>query len=172
MGTEGNREVRSLETYTDTWWSYNGAEWMKVNYEEGSIYKDNLYSTNEWTEITVEGGRKVYRGKWGFSLEGFVTSQDLNGDEEISTESTMMKACTNANKSLCKTMLLTEDQIPALFLIGGKVEGFSVVSDTFVSKPGILCELDGITCGKKGTCGVGVAGCICHSSNFTGDYCM
>ena len=171
MGTEGNREVRSLETYTDTWWSYNGAEWMKVNYDEGSIYTDNLYSTNEWTEITVEGGRKVYRGKWGFSVEGFVTSQDLNGDGEISTESTMMKACTNANKTQCKTVIVTEEQIPALFLIGGKVEGLSVVSDTFVSKPGINCELRGITCSNKGTCGVGVAGCICHSSNFTGNYC-
>ena len=151
MGTDGNREVRSLETYTDTWWSYNGSVWMKINRDEGSIYKDNLYSTNEWTEIMVEGGRKVYRGKWGFSLEGFVASQDLNGDGEISTE------------------LLPQEQIPALFLIGGKVEGFSMVSDTFVSKPGINCELDGITCGKKGTCGV--VGCICHSSNFTGDYC-
>jgi len=171
MGTDGNREVRSLETYTDTWWSYNGSEWMKINYEEGSIYKDNLYSTNEWTEITVEDGRKVYRGKWGFSLEAFVASQDLNGDGgKRNTERAMTKVCSVANETLCKTMLLAEQEIPALFLIGGKVEGSSMVSDTFVSKRGINCELDGITCGNKGSCGV--TGCICHSSNFTGEYCM
>ena len=169
MGTDGNREVRSLEAYYDTWFSYNGTEWMKVNYEEGSKYQDNRYSTNEWTEITVEGGRKVYRGKWGHSLEAFHTSQDLNGDGVIDTEPAQMKACLMANKTLCKTMILTEEEIPALFLIGGKVEGFAVVSDTFVSKQGINCELDGITCGNQGTCGV--TGCICHSSNF-GDFCM
>ena len=170
MGKEGNREVRTLEAYTDTWWSYNGSVWMKINYDEGSIYKDNLYSTNEWTEITVEG-RKVYRGKWGFSLESFVTSQDLNGDGQISTESAPMQSCSSANETRCKATLVAEEHIPALFLIGGKVEGFSTVSDTFVSKPGINCELEGITCGARGTCGV--TGCICHSSNFTGDsYCL
>ncbi len=169
MGIDGNREVRSLETYTDTWWSNNGKEWFKVNYEEGTNHKDNLYSTNEWTEITVEGGRKVYRGKWGFTFEAFFTSQDLDGDGEIKSEPALMKAC-SANKTICKTLLLTEEEIPALYLIGGKVEGFSMVSDTFVSKQGIHCELDGITCGERGTCGV--TGCICHSSNFTGEYCM
>ena len=136
MGTDGNREVRSLEAYTDTW-SFDGSQWMKINFEEGSKHQDNLYSTNEWTEITVEGGRTVYRGKWGFSLEPFHYSQD---------------------------------QDSALFLIGGKVEGFSMVSDIFASKQGLTCELGGITCGKQGTCGS--AGCICHSTNFTGEYCL
>ena len=170
MGTKGNREVRSLETYTDTWWSYNGTTWMKINHDEGSKHKDNLYSTNEWTEITVDEGRTIYRGKWGFSLQAFATSHDLNGDGEISTEPKMMKECALANETICNTTLLVEDDIPALILIGGKVEGSSMVSDTFVSKPGIDCELNGITCGKKGTCGI--AGCICHSPNFTGPYCM
>ncbi|KAL7447194.1 hypothetical protein ACHAXM_011186 [Skeletonema potamos] len=161
MGTYENSQVRSLETYTDTWWSYNGTEWFKVNYEEGSKYQDNLYSTNEWTEITVEGGRKVYRGKWGFSLEPFFW--------KINTEPAPMKACSGANETLCKTVLVTEQEIPALILIGGKVEGFSMVSDTFISKQGLICERHGKTCGDHGTCGI--AGCIC-SSNFTGDYCL
>lgn len=160
MGTDGNREVRSLESYTDTWWSYDGSKWTKINYEEGSKHQDNLYSTNEWTEIALEGGRTVYRGKWGFSLEAFHNSQDLDGDGTIKKDPTPMTVCSAVNETLCKTILLPEDEIPTLFLIGGKVEGFSMVSDTFASKKGIHCEVDGITCGNNGTCGDAGVGCI------------
>ena len=42
-----------------------------VDYEEGSKHKDNLYSSNEWTETIEPSGRKIYRGKWGHRLETF-----------------------------------------------------------------------------------------------------
>jgi hypothetical protein len=35
----------------------------------------------------------------------------------------------------------------------------------------VHCELDGVTCGQNGKCGPGTLGCICHSRNFTGEYC-
>ncbi len=152
MGTDGNNEVRSLEAYTDTWWSSDGgSHWMKTNYEEGSKEEHNLYSTNEWTEITVESGRTVYRGKWGFSLETFLhhSHQDL------------IESCSSDANDTCGQ---------SLYVIGGKVEGFSMVSDIFTSKHGIKCELGGVTCGNRGTCTS--TGCICHSTNFTGEYCL
>ena len=152
MGTDGNNEVRSLEAYTDTWLSSDGgSHWMKTNYEEGSKDEHNLYSTNEWTEITVESGRTVYRGKWGFSLETFHhhSHQDL------------IESCSLEANDTCGQ---------SLYVIGGKVEGFSMVSDIFTSKKGIKCELGGVTCGNRGTCTL--TGCICHSSNFTGEYCL
>ena len=48
MGTNGNNDVREVDAYTDSWWSYDGADWVRINYEEGSKYDDNLYSTQEW----------------------------------------------------------------------------------------------------------------------------
>jgi len=48
MGSKGNNHVRELEAYTDTWWSHDGADWARINYEEGSKHDDNLYSTQEW----------------------------------------------------------------------------------------------------------------------------
>jgi hypothetical protein len=35
----------------------------------------------------------------------------------------------------------------------------------------VLCELDGITCSNRGSCGPGVTGCFCSSPNYIGEYC-
>lgn len=69
MGRRGNNDVRELEAYTDMWVSLDsdGTQWSMVNYEEGSRYKDNIFSSNEWTEISIKG-RNVYRGVWGHTL--------------------------------------------------------------------------------------------------------
>eukprot|EP00957_Ditylum_brightwellii_P090013 6855444-Ditylum_brightwellii.AAC.1 len=80
MGTKGNNVVRKLEGYVDAWWSYDGSVWNRIDYEEG--YKDNLYSTNEWSVANTDG-RSVHLGKWGHSLLSFHTSVDINMDGEI-----------------------------------------------------------------------------------------
>ena len=70
LGTKGNNVVNSLEAYTDTWHSDDRSEWERINYEEGTLHEDNLYSTNEWSETMIEE-RKIYRGKWGSFAPGF-----------------------------------------------------------------------------------------------------
>ena len=132
-----------LESYTDTWYSHNASDWVKVNYEEGSIYRNNLYSSNEWTETRIDG-RKIYRGKWGHTLEAFHVSEGSDEDEDSETSK----------------------KIPSLFVIGGKLEGEHLVNDVFVSKRGIHCEKSGITCSRNGYCGE--TGCECHSGD---SYC-
>lgn len=42
---QGNNVVRSLEGYVDTWWSRDGSNWHRVDYEEGR--QRSRYSTNE-----------------------------------------------------------------------------------------------------------------------------
>lgn len=135
MGTRGNNEVRELEAFTDTWWSEDLRNWTRVNYQEGSIHQDNLFSTSEWTE-TYGNNRKIYRGKWGHSLEAFHTSIVDEVDGTVTTT-------------------------PSLFVIGGKLEGQEFTNDVFVSKRGIHCEKNGISCSNNGVCGE--LACDCHS---------
>ncbi|KAL3799731.1 hypothetical protein HJC23_010381 [Cyclotella cryptica] len=132
MGKRGNNEVRSLEAHSDTWWSYDGSEWKRVNYEEGSRFNSNIYSTNEWTETTVDG-KKVYRGKWGHTLEAFHASQDIDQDERLATTNVSINVCTESNvfSSVCKRISATEYRVPSLFVIGGKLESGPMVNDAF-----------------------------------------
>ena len=147
LGRKGNRNNDVLEAYTDTWWSHDGADWVRVDYEEGSKHKDNLYSTNEWTETIDQSGRKIYRGKWGHRLEAFHTSKELDDEQS---------ACTATDsETICE-----ERKVPALFVIGGKLESESLVNDVFISQPGIHCEINGITCSENGFCGPENQGCI------------
>ncbi|KAL3797894.1 hypothetical protein ACHAWO_009767 [Cyclotella atomus] len=135
MGTKGNNEVRSFEAYSDTWWSSDGSTWYRVNYEEGSRYKDNIYSTNEWTETTVDG-KKTYRGKWGHTLEAFHATQDIDLDEKIATTNVSLNICTVSDSSACKRISVVESRIPTLFTIGGKSENGPMVNDVFASRQG------------------------------------
>jgi len=172
MGRKGNSEVRSLETYMDTWWSHDGSEWTRVNYEEGWRHKSNVYETNEWTESTIEE-KKVYLGKWGHAIESFYTAEDLDKNGKVSSEITSLNICTDSEASTsqsCKKMTALENRVPALFVIGGKLENGPLSSDVFVSKPGVHCEINGETCGGNDDCGPATLGCICHSKNFSGNF--
>jgi hypothetical protein len=136
MGKRGNKEVRSLEAHTDMWWSTDGSKWNRVNYEEGSRYNRNIYSTNEWSETTLDG-KKVYLGKWGHSLQSFYTSQDIDRDEKIATTNVSLHVCTGSEAySSCKRISANENRIPALLVIGGKFENGPMVNDVFVSRQG------------------------------------
>lgn len=141
MGTKENHEVKTLEAYTDTWWSSDGKTWNRVNYEEGSRYKGNIYSTNEWTETEL-GGKTNYHGKWGHTLEAFYTTQDIDLDGKIAVSSVSRNICTETSP-VCKRISAVEDKIPALVVIGGKLDGAAsgsgpMVNDVFVSRQG--CE--------------------------------
>ena len=35
----------------------------------------------------------------------------------------------------------------------------------------VLCEVNGIMCSGKGSCGPGVVGCICDAEDMIGEYC-
>ncbi len=109
MGRRGNNDVRELEAYTDMWVSRDedASNWVKINYEEGSRYDDNVYSSNEWTQIGI-GGRKAYRGNWGHTLVERISRTDDPNNRQIVTTS--------------------------LFLIGGKVESEDATNRVFVSE--------------------------------------
>jgi hypothetical protein len=111
MGRRGNNDVRELEAYTDMWVSRdtNAASWVRINHEEGSRYADNMYSSNEWTQIDV-GGRKVYRGNWGHTLvEHYVSGRTYKSDNPHAV-------------------------MPSLFLIGGKVQSQDATNRVFASQ--------------------------------------
>ena len=179
MGTKGNSDVRTLEGYVDLWWSYNGSMWFKVNHEQGE--KRSLYSTNEWTTATGENDPYHNRGKWGHSMISFFVEEDLNLDGEISPdESTSIEFCAGdtklktdeSKKFHCKEFLANENFIPSLFVIGGDTtDGGPIVNDVYVSKSGLHCEIEGVTCSNRGSCGPGTIGCICNSNHFSGEYC-
>lgn len=82
-----------------------------MNYEEGSKHADNLYSTQEWSETYGDG--RVYRGKWGHSLEVFRKEAEC-------TDSAF-----HCNKN-----------VPALFVIGGKLDSMNMDNSVFRSAPG------------------------------------
>jgi hypothetical protein len=196
MGNKGNNEVRALEAHTDTWWSSDGSLWSRVNYEEGSRYKNNIYSTNEWSEIIIDG-KTVYRGKWGHTLESFYSIQDIDLDDKIVSTNVSLNVCTklDMHSPACKRISAIENRIPTSFVIGGKLEDGPMVSDVFASRQGskysffvtvelscfthccndfhikVHCEKDGVSCGHNGDCGPSTMGCLCYSSNFTGEYC-
>ena len=137
MGTKGNNEVRSLEAFTDTWFSSDGSSWNRVNYEEGSMAQRNIYSTNEWSESTVDG-KKKYLGKWGHSVEAFYSTQDIDLDGIIATTNVSLNVCTNSevHSPVCARTSVVEARIPTLFVIGGKLESGPMVNDVFASRQG------------------------------------
>lgn len=137
MGTKGNNEVRSLETFPDTWVSSDGSSWNRVNYEEGSTLEKNVYSTNEWSETTVDG-KKTYRGKWGHSIDAFYSIQDIDLDGKIATTNVSVNICTELemHSPVCARTSVVEARIPTLFVIGGKLESGPIVNDVFASRQG------------------------------------
>lgn len=52
FGREGNRDVMTMEAYSDLWWTRDGVKWFQVNNFAGS--GDTLYSSCEsfYTEVS------------------------------------------------------------------------------------------------------------------------
>lgn len=189
IGTKRNHVIRKMEGYVDTWWSRDGMNWQQVNLKDSAGAA--LYTTQEWAETAVEGV-DINIGKWGFTIETFKRSEDMNGDGVISDEplsfdvagnkasTTTTVAETGETITTVKTTALfwrsiknkTESAVPSLFFIAGDtVDAGGLVNDVFVSKPGLLCEKNGITCNGQGVCGPGTLGCICTSRQWLGEYC-
>lgn len=151
MGRRGNNDVRVLKAYTDTWISkdIDGANWIQLNYEEGSKNDDNLYSTNEWTETNIKG-RKVYRGKWGHSLVTHTVPEQTPAEVETTVDDSLDSVFdppvtdqqgTNEGVETNPVEDETRDpweSTPSVFVIGGKVESGPAVNDVFKSTDGIL----------------------------------
>ena len=162
MGTKGNNVVRTLEGHVDLWWSVDGSNWTRVDHEEGSArplrpgrFKNNLYSTNEWTVTEVEG-ENVHLGKWGHAMVSFVTNEDLNLDGMITVNSAVsIEFCASYSSPLssiasdtdsaikeegigqCRSVTYKEDTVPSLLIIGGDTtDGGPIVNDVFISRPG------------------------------------
>ena len=83
IGTKRNHVIRKMEGYVDAWWSRDGMNWQQVNLKDSAGAA--LYTTQEWTETAVEGV-DINIGKWGFTIETFKRSEDMNGDGVISDE--------------------------------------------------------------------------------------
>ena len=197
IGTKRNHVIRKMEAYVDCWWSRDGTNWVQVNMKdsEGAA----LFTTQEWAETAVEGV-PINIGKWGFTLEVFHRAEDMNGDGKINegdptTEprnvtfdfagNTFLDATSGAADAAAAVVSQgggqalfwrkenrAEVEIPALiFVAGDTVDAGGLTNDVFVSKPGILCEKNGITCNERGACGPGTMGCVCESRQWLGEYC-
>ena len=139
MGTKGNNDLRTLEGYVDLWWSHDGSEWTRVDYEEGTARDSNLYSTNKWALTLDENNQFVNLGKWGHTLESFSVEEDLNLDGDISNSTIAFEFCAGFMQDVkrCKIVEAKEDIVPALFVIAGDTtHGGPIVNDVFVSRPG------------------------------------
>ncbi|KAG5191591.1 hypothetical protein JKP88DRAFT_295425 [Tribonema minus] len=124
IGTKGNNVVYKMISLTDMWWSSNGYNWYKVNYEEGS--GDNAYSSMEWT-LTEAEGKSVHLGRWGHQMVAW-------NDTVVAADG-------------------TTTQVPALYLIAGDTSGEgALANDVFVSNYTLLCSMGGIVCGNAGVC--------------------
>ncbi len=61
--------ILTVDGRLDAWWSRNGRDWFRINYQEGggtSVVP--LYSSQEWTVSTVDS-KIVYLGLWGMTIE-------------------------------------------------------------------------------------------------------
>ena len=136
IGTKGNNAVTKLEGYVDLWWSRDGSNWTRVDYEEGE--KQSLYSTNEWTSTLVQN-KYVHLGKWGHSMVSFELEEDIDLDGDISYTSKVIEYCAGSRLEVtqCEQMYVEEDKVPSLFIIGGDTtDGGPIVNDVFVSRTG------------------------------------
>lgn len=137
MGTKGNSVVSTLEGYLDMWWSYDGSNWVQVNYEEGQ--GESQYSTNEWTSVLINSKKYSFRGKWGHALVSLPSQQDINLDGSISNTTIALEFCSGTQQQIeyCKLYSVKEEAVPSLFLIGGDTtDGGPIVNDVFRSLPG------------------------------------
>ena len=136
IGTKGNNVVENLEGCVDVWWSYDGSEWFRVNYNDGQ--GETLYSTNEWT-MTFINRKYLFRGIWGHSMISFPTKQDLNLDGSISNVSIPLEFCSGTQTKIgqCQTFSVEEENVPSLLIIGGDAtEGGPIINHVFRSQPG------------------------------------
>ena len=72
IGTTPDGKVyQEMFTHADSYWSRDGVDWVRINFEEGggsSFVK--FYSSERWAKTVVDG-RVEYIGLWGSSLEYF-----------------------------------------------------------------------------------------------------
>jgi hypothetical protein len=201
IGSKGkNNAVYSLEGYVDMFWSYDGSTWHRVNYQEGhaeSLYSTNEWASTQINgKYTYHGkwGHTIVSMpmKQDLNMDNYISNTSVPIEFCLELQ-------TNDDVVVCKEGTVREIGVPTLFIIGGDTtDGGPVVNDVFISKPGgkylcgdnelrimltpmqliidlnyltVLCELDGITCSNRGSCGPGVTGCICKSPKYIGEYC-
>lgn len=119
MGKKSNNHVRTMEAYTDLWYTRDGVIWTPVAYVEGETAA-NRYSTSNTFYVKSQ---KSYIGKWGHTLIPFHYVESIN--LEVTTSQTKR----NVNV-----------RIPALYFIAGDTVGDgSLVRTTFQTNPHINC---------------------------------
>ena len=187
IGSKRNHVVRKMEAYVDMWYSRDGMNWKRVHYQEGK--GASLFTSQDWAGTSVEDV-DVFIGKWGFSLEVFNRTEDLNLNKQINadqvdfdfagtlipepdpTGTITMPDNTEFWRNINWKVNRTEYNIPSLFIIGGDtVDSGGLVNEVYQSQSGILCELDGVACSGRGVCGPGVMGCVCQDMQYLGEYC-
>jgi len=187
IGSKRNHVVRKMEAYVDMWYSRDGISWTKVHYQEGK--GASLFTSQEWSQTSVEDV-DVFIGKWGFSMEVFNRTEDLNLDQVENSEPLNFDFAGTMEPNVDELGVKeippyakywrpvsgfvnrTEQNIPGLFIIGGDtVDNGGLVNDVFSSQSGIFCEKGGEACSNRGVCGPGVMGCICQDLEYIGEYC-
>lgn len=67
-------EQLGLKGLSDAWWSRDGANWVRVNYQAGAGFRGaydtyvKFYSSQKWSN-TLVNGKTLYLGLWGQTVE-------------------------------------------------------------------------------------------------------
>mmetsp|Transcript_19908 Transcript_19908/g.33321 ORF Transcript_19908/g.33321 Transcript_19908/m.33321 type:complete len:546 (+) Transcript_19908:176-1813(+) len=134
------RRVTSMQGKADAFWSTDGQNWIKINYEEGGGTTNvPFFSSQEWTATVVDTNLQRL-GKWGMTLHSFnfETQQPHSGN--------------------------------LLLIAGDYTDGGDFSPAVYRNLDGIYCDVNGIICNNRGTCGTIPFRCACDPG-FTGDNC-
>lgn len=75
------KRVNLIKGFADAYWSIDGGNWTKINYEEGGKGSMPFYSSQEWS-YTTSGTKNLYFGNWGMEVLTFNkdTGKSTQGD--------------------------------------------------------------------------------------------
>lgn len=147
LGTEGpeagSREVSQVEGRADAFWTRDGKNWTRANWQFGGPgLQRPLWSSSDWACFRAGSNAHVFRGVWGHSLVTFNTTTRISA-------------------------------LGDLFLVGGASDAVlgsegSVLNRVWRANFHFLCFLNGQECGGLGSCQAN-QGCVGCGGD---DYCQ
>lgn len=138
--TANKKRVISMQGKADAYWSRDGLNWTRINYQEGGGTTGfTFYSSQEWARTVVDTKIK-YLGLWGLTLNQYNTT---------------------SHKQFPGNLLL----IGGLYTDGGEYS-----KTVYTSLGGVICDTEGAICSNRGNCTIngctceeGFAGLSCEN---------